>query len=439
MLQCASDVFFKEVRALEKKGFTIDDTTLQYCPSLIPELWPNSKAPAASLRLFRSWNDGWAKNQRLVTWSLFKQVVENNGIKVLMATPVTCDKKDDEQNWQWTKEFMQLIGPDNIMGFAIGNELELLFQEAPENCVNELWDKQRLWKVFQKRVAEIDAMGFGHIPVTTVFTAKVLYTGYPFSNTEDARVKDFLANATSKYGRRYAFTFNIYPYLDPELQMDPGGNGTCNQAMNHVLCWNRPDCAAPNTMRRARRRMEALTGRPDYTFWIGEIGWSSPVADTLSTAMRQCKAFSSVEALSTFYGGFLRWDLSLGSEAGKVVRPPDHVFYFTLRDAMNFGQQEHFGLLTTCEDPDCKVISANWTSPTVVYSIGPAWLNQAMSAVFVFIVVLSVGVWAIVRPGCLPHQKRESREWMELQPQAIVGASSRGSMSDSESSHSSLD
>lgn len=395
MLQCRADVFFKETRALERKGFTIDDTTLQYCPLRIPELWPNSEAPAASLRLFRSWNSGWKNAHREVAWDNFAKVIRGNGIKVLVACPVTCDVKDDDQNWRWTKDLIRKIGPEAVMGFAVGNELELLYKDAPEQCVQELWDG-RFWRVFQQRVADIDRMGLGHIPVTSVFTGGIAYSGYPFMDNEDAHVNGFLVNATKKYGDRYTFTFNIYPYLDPNLKLDPGSDSECTQAMRTALCWE-PGCLAINTMVRARQRMEALTGKPDARFWIGEIGWSSPVADTLATQMRKCKAFSSVEAMSTFYGGFLRWDLSIGSDAGPPVKPPDHVFYFTLRDALNFGQQEHFGLMTTCELMDCKVISANWTSPVVVYHIGMGWGKQAMAALAVFLFVVSICVFVIVR------------------------------------------
>lgn len=36
-----------------------------------------------------------------------------------------------------------------------------------------------------------------------------------------------------------------------------------------------------------------------------------------------------------YYKNFLAWDLNIGEELG-----PDHVFYFTLRDAVNFGVGE---------------------------------------------------------------------------------------------------
>ena len=78
------------------------------------------------------------------------------GVKVLVGTPVTCLKGDDEKTWGsslgkdnnfklsgtpricmifvksgWTKEFLAMVGPKHVMGLAIGNELELLHNHVP--------------------------------------------------------------------------------------------------------------------------------------------------------------------------------------------------------------------------------------------------------------------------------------------------------------------
>eukprot|EP00913_Durusdinium_trenchii_P032787 g30692.t1 len=60
----------------------------------------------------------------------------------------------------------------------------------------------------------------------------------------------------------------------------------------------------------------------------------------------------SLMTFEKFYQGFLDWDLVLSG-----VRSPDHIFYFTLRDALNFGVQEFFGLLSSCESLGCKIAS----------------------------------------------------------------------------------
>ncbi|CAJ1371089.1 unnamed protein product [Effrenium voratum] len=70
--------------------------------------------------------------------------------------------------------------------------------------------------------------------------------------------------------------------------------------------------------------------------------------------MAKCKEFSSKAAFQTYYQNFLKWDLTIGS-----VKGPDHVFFFTFRDALNFGVGEHFGLISTCDSTDCKLTEAD--------------------------------------------------------------------------------
>merc|ERR1719193_1737459 len=89
MLQCNSDIYVGKVQNSSAKGITLDDTTLRYCADRIPELWPNSASSIKTMRMFRSWSPDWE---------------EENRVKVLVAAPVTCFPKEDEQDWRWTKE-----------------------------------------------------------------------------------------------------------------------------------------------------------------------------------------------------------------------------------------------------------------------------------------------------------------------------------------------
>jgi len=57
------------------------------------------------------------------------------------------------------------------------------------------------------------------------------------------------------------------------------------------------------------------------------------------------------------YKNFLEWDLDLHSS--DPVHPPDIVFYFTMRDASNFGNPEHFGLVESCTSTSCKLSQDN--------------------------------------------------------------------------------
>lgn len=394
MLQCVTGTYIHGARMMEKKGITLDDTTLQYCPGKIPELWPSTVSPITSVRLFRSWAPSWPGLGRNYAWQSLVNYAKQNGVKMLVATPVTCSERNDDQDWAQTKQLLQMLGPKHVMGFAVGNELELLYQNvrdpADADCARHIWDGGRFWRQFVQRVRELDDLGFGHVPITSVFTAGILYQQFPFTNVPgQALVNDFLVNATGAYGSRYTFTFNIYPYFDPNLKLDPDTTDSCNDSMRKALCWGN-GCLATDAMVAARTRMAALTGHQDDRFWIGEIGWSSPIGENLHSDMQRCPNFSSTEAFTAFYEGFLHWDMKLTS-----VLPPDHVFFFTLRDALNFGVQEHFGLLTTCETPECKIYSGKPQHKEIDLS----WLRWAFVAIAGIVAMMTICTAVVVHAG----------------------------------------
>jgi len=123
----------------------------------------------------------------------------------------------------------------------------------------------------------------------------------------------------------------------------------------------------PVQLRQARMKMQELTGRSADTLWVGETGWSSPRAASLTTPMQDCPAWSSEQTYRDFYQGFLKWDFNIGGG----MRSPDHAFWFTMRDSINFGAGEHFGLVATCDDPACKVKSAGFEAGSYSLFFGP--------------------------------------------------------------------
>eukprot|EP00439_Symbiodinium_sp_Y106_P013255 s1138_g1.t3 len=289
--------------------------------------------------------------------------------------------------------------------------------DCAANPIQELWEGGRLWKTFNQRVQEFDKMGFSHIPVTSVFTAAILSglmltaaaadeDGVPQNPFMDvpgkALVNTFLRQAMWKYGRRYAFTFNVYPYFDPNLHMNPGSRDDCSEALKRATCWQGATCLGPAIMIAARRKMQQLTGNPDDLFWIGEIGWSSPRAQALHTEMKRCQEFSSLATFQTFYSGFLQWDLSLPG-----VRAPDHIFYFTLRDALNFGIQEFFGLLLSCQSLGCKIATHGFAAEECELpqmAMPMSWRTWAFIALGIFIACAAASTCDQSSNGSLPTE-----------------------------------
>mmetsp|Transcript_109334 Transcript_109334/g.244290 ORF Transcript_109334/g.244290 Transcript_109334/m.244290 type:complete len:455 (+) Transcript_109334:75-1439(+) len=369
---CETDDYPWQVASSSKKGLTLDDETLLGCPSRIPELWPNTQERVTSLRLFRVWSKDWPEAKRLPTFEVLRDLARNSFIQILVGTPLTCNAEDDEQDWQWTKELLQMLGPDHVMGLSVGNELELLWKKKREDrtvtkkCIDEFWgDEGYFWQQFQRRVKEFDALGFESAKVTSVFSGAALGGDWrsPFLETKGkAMVNTFFTSANKAYGKRFVFTFNFYPYFDESFGWDPGLGGrakTCKFSLAAATCWG-DGCAAPSGMAVVPRKIQQLTGAMDRVFWVGETGWCSAKAATLHTKVADCKAWSSEESYRSYYEGFLAWDLRING-----MPPPEHVFYFTMRDALNYGQPEHFGVIEHCNSTKCKVHSKEYVGPTL--------------------------------------------------------------------------
>jgi len=375
---CRSDVELGAVAAAGSKGLALDDTTLRYCPGKVPAFWPNTLEAVSSLRLFKAWDPAWPEEDRPEAWRQLVGFAGATGAKLFLGTQVTCSEEEDEREWLWVKQLLRMLGPGRVMGLSVGNELELLHLKAgvdrsvtPE-CIRELWEGGGLWLRFVRRVAELDALGFGTVPVTSVFGGAAL-AGEPFlEQPGQALVASFLRNATRSYGGRFVFVFNFYPYFDPSFALDKQGG--CDAALHAATCWG-AGCNVPATAALARHKIAQLTGRADSPFWLGETGWSSPRSSSLDTQMAQCTAWSSAGALQAFYSGFLAWDLETAG-----ARPPDHVFYFTVRDSLNFGVREYFGLVHACEEDTCKLRSPGYRDPMPQRSGGLGWLRWALLA-----------------------------------------------------------
>jgi hypothetical protein len=361
--QCESDINLGAVTKAPQKGMALDDTTFWQCTSRILSLWPNTDEKLTSLRFFKAWDPQWPESKRMPTWQKITDLVKANGMRVLLGTPVTCDEAADQQVWAWSKEFLAMLGPDYILGLAIGNEMELLHfkdKTATPDCFHRLWNPavDGFWTRYSEIVKEFDDLGFKDARVTTSFGGAVL-DGVPFVNTDTAMINSFLERATREYGDRFAFTFNPYPYFEPTFGLDPGTN-QCNEALGKSTCFE-PSCYLPKLLKVVRERLTMLTGHGETVLWLGETGWSAPKASTLTVPIGACEAWSSNETLQTYYNGFLKWDLGIGDGKG-----PDHIFYFTMHDSINFAEKENFGLVSKCEDNVCKLHGSTFQAPSIV-------------------------------------------------------------------------
>lgn len=384
--KCETDLPL-EITAASKKGLALDDTTLHWCPDNMHFHWPNTNEPVTSFRMFKAWAPWW--NEAFVdkerAWSSLNRYLEANNAQVLVGTQISCSEEEDDADWENVKAMMRIFGPEQIMGLAIGNELELLWTKTSiynetvlPDCLDRIWNRGYFLNKFRSRVQELDEMGeaFRNIPVTSVFGGFILAEpGWPFYERTDqniARINTFISAVDHLYGDRYVHTVNLYPYFEEafvEYDDPDSGFADCQTGLQHALCMGADDpnsCTLTWMVGRMRQRLHAL-GRPDARLWLGETGWSYPVAHTLATKMRQCAEWSTPAAKAEYYQNFLEWDMDMNSR----YKGPDHVFYFAMRDSSNFGFQEGFGLvgdgdpMAWCTNTTCEMQQSSLNVKTV--------------------------------------------------------------------------
>lgn len=394
---CTSDMNSLPVVKPGQKGIGLDDTTFRWCSAQIPNVWPNTQEPVQSVRTFKSWEIDWPDFNREEAAANFVKFAKDNSVKVLVGTTISCNETDDALDWNRTMDLLRKLGPEQVMGLAVGNEMDLLhtkdYVKPVPSCIPNLWAGGSFWRATTQRIAELDSMGpgFRSLPVTSVFSAAALndFFGHPFMETSNALVTSYLRNASATYGKRWVWSFNTYTFWNPFYNVDFPYvfTHTCNRAVRDGTCWA-PGCGVPASFVSIRRKIKAITGQDDDVFWIGETGWSAPNTDSPpSRAARLCPDFSSKKTFSKFYQGFLSYDMG---DAAQNVRGPDHVFFFTLRDASQFGTGEHFGLLEGGPDPaaqctytDCKLQATDFTELINVSAAGSASAGSTASEAIV--------------------------------------------------------
>jgi len=379
------------VKASSAKGMALDDSTLRGCAGKIPFTWPHTDEPIQTLRMFKAWGADWGDEGRKEAWDTISTYVKKNNAKVLMGTQVSCNRTEDDADWENVKLFLKILGPEHILGMAIGNEMELLAmkENTTKHCAERVWKPSKdyakgyYFDVFERRVADLNAMdGFEDVKLTSVFGAYIFAPpAVPFLDLADcsfkmcAMVNTFLKNVldVNDYRRRFVFSLNLYPYFNEGATLDnPGGEeGKCKNALNAAMDFDRMGTVVGDQTALMREKMKLLLGddADHFEMWIGETGWSFPRADTLNTPMKWCDEWSSQERFHEFYEKYLAWDHSIDGATG-----PSHSFYFTFRDSVNFGIREAFGLLSTCDDDRCKM-GNDFASTTSMITTGESTMT----------------------------------------------------------------
>eukprot|EP00411_Alexandrium_monilatum_P081689 CAMPEP_0175618220 /NCGR_PEP_ID=MMETSP0096-20121207/66788_1 /TAXON_ID=311494 /ORGANISM="Alexandrium monilatum, Strain CCMP3105" /LENGTH=370 /DNA_ID=CAMNT_0016923413 /DNA_START=50 /DNA_END=1159 /DNA_ORIENTATION=+ len=311
LYSCHSTLKFPGPKSLPRKGVCLDDTTFQQCVSNITALWPHTDEPVRSIRMFKPWQREWGDDAvRRGAWEKLASFVHRNKATVLMGTPVTCNDTDDDLAWNWTLELIHVIGPENVMAVALGNEMELYFQKQgiPNSCIQKLWSGS----TGSPRVAPFSTSARQRARPSSTAPGRTSSMAPSRPYRRGARsghsCSAYLRKAWQKYQDRWVWSFNVYPFWD----------NVCSGAF----------AAVPGGMADFRTRISAVTKRKNDTMWMTETGWSSTPPQYYH---EPCKGYCSPERLKTYYESFLNWEMG-----GPVDGNTDHAFYFTMRDAMNF-------------------------------------------------------------------------------------------------------
>jgi len=378
-MTCGTEVQITPLQNMVGKGMCIDDASYFICPEKSLTKFPHTEEPIKYLRIFKAFRPEDSKESTNQARETFVRYVKANNIKVLVGSQITCDVTKDEEDWGWVKLLIQALGKDHVLALAVGNELDLLYTQkdySSRECLERLWGTKG-WPgyLYQKTVSRIkwarDTLDSPELPVTTVLTGSILYSTNPiFPDNQDVGLMTYLNHVFDSGEKHFVFVLNFYPIFDPNLR--PDNFGTCDEPMRITACYDTQDCKTIYNARRGRELTNAfvrsnpawgLGDTAEARLWLGEIGWSSPKPEMFYSPIATCDNFFSRFQLYSYYKNFLEWDMSLGDQGHT---PPELVFYFTMRDAVNFGHAEHFGLVQDCSKPYCKVGPADTTPPKLL-------------------------------------------------------------------------
>jgi len=370
-----ASVLAQKVVAGHRKGLAIDDATWDWCPGKIPVTWPATDSAMGNrvgyVRLFRPSS---ASKDGL---RMLKKFLAYNSAKALVGTPVTCNQESDDEEWKSTVEALRILGPEHVLGVAIGNELDLLHTQ-PNNCSGDVWGYfKRNFKSRVESLLYLHGGAFANISVTTVTADVILKCGDPSCSPQNmtfhsdfADVLKFIHQVVP--AEKYVMSLNLYPYFKPCSPLDHALMSpvfSCEQWTALAVCSDSEKCVVRQSLIATRLALERVLGKTgrNTRLWIGEIGWAAPQSRTLTTAActpfkdgrkrEICSTWSTESSKQTAYTGFLNWDLSVSPG----MLPVELAFWFSVRDSNNFGVAEHFGL--------CGAPALPWWKP---FGVAPA-------------------------------------------------------------------
>jgi len=378
LVQCTSSRTLPLIVKPEKKGFCVDDLSMEKCADKLVAVWPHAAQPqpVTSFRLFAAWKPTWNESLREESWQNLNTYLKTTNGQILLGTEVfflpdgTLDHEANDQMFAWALDLMKILGKERIMGLSVGNEIDNNNDpdpNNPNNPKNAFWETD-YFNIIKNNVDAMDLAGFTDVPITAVWSM-----GAP--SKFEGMLQPLLSQAQDLWKERWVWSFNPYPIWDVNVQ--PASAEECADKVAVAIGLDYTKTAMTNVRNNVR---DFVGNGTDFTLWVTESGWSSPGVFAIheegefdpqagqTAVMAVCPLWGSEETLYTFYKNMMEWDLSLGTRSWNGDEVPDinwedshsvdHLFYFTMRDTINIiggNIHEGFGLISGCEDTACKI------------------------------------------------------------------------------------
>merc|ERR1712107_214646 len=115
----------------------------------------------------------------------------------------TSDVEENERQWSWAFELMQMVGKSHILGISFGNEVDHKDMD---------WPGMTSW--VPSLVKKMDGANLKDIPLTIVWTFGIV------NKLEKGPIADFLRAMQTQYEDRWVWATNIYPIWDTSMYPD---------------------------------------------------------------------------------------------------------------------------------------------------------------------------------------------------------------------------
>jgi hypothetical protein len=323
-------------RTDSSRGICLDDQTTLNADLVVPNTWPNY--PEQHITSFRSFSYAAGKKREWTNWLLL------NNYKVIVAFALGAH--EDIQIFVEFYAKHPTYVEDNVLAFVVGNE------QTTSDVPRIVEDIALLRKLIEEEQLP-------RLPVTSVM------------NLNDSGTQEWLLPDTS-YPPQNAKFSTVYREVAKHLDIicfnayggffDMGGltkdTKSFDTALRVSLSWKTGDSVIVNQLVAVRIAMKDA-GLDHLPFWLTETGWSSapltidgvPVVSNSEGDPQTTEKWSNLTNEKMFYNSFMDFDLTKNIKVDNIydVKPPDKMFYFSLRDSKLLSKdiEEYFGLFTS--------------------------------------------------------------------------------------------